>query len=150
MNEAIIAVMLERRYSKRQIIEFYANEVYLGQAGQAGIYGFGEAARYYFGKDVGRLTVGEAALFAGLVRAPNVYNPAKDPKRAKARRDVVLTREELRGLEQELLLSHAPPLGREAVTRWVQEHGERLGRAYANDLDRHFRDGRQEPVPASL
>lgn len=92
MNEAIIAVMLERRYSKRQIIEFYANEVYLGQAGQAGIYGFGEAARYYFGKDVGRLTVGEAALFAGLVRAPNVYNPAKDPKRAKARRDVVLTR----------------------------------------------------------
>ncbi len=92
VNEAIIAVMLERRYSKRQILEFYANEVYLGQAGQAGIYGFGEAARYYFGKDVGRLTVGEAALLAGLVRAPNVYNPAKDPKRAKARRNVVLTR----------------------------------------------------------
>lgn len=92
LNEAIIAMMLERRYSKRQILEFYANEVYLGQAGQVEIHGFGEAARYYFGKDVGRLTVGEAALLAGLVRAPNVYSPVRDPKRAKARRNVVLTR----------------------------------------------------------
>jgi len=61
-------------------------------------------------------------------------------------RDVVPTREELRGLEQELLLSLAPPIGRESVTRWVREHGEGLGRAYANDLERHFRDGRRESV----
>ncbi len=92
VNEAIIAVMLERRYSKRQILEFYANEVYLGQAGQVAIHGFGEASRYYFGKDVSRLTVGESALLAGLVRAPNSLNPAVNPKRAKARRNVVLSR----------------------------------------------------------
>lgn len=92
VNEAIIAVMLERRYSKRQILEHYANEVYLGQAGQVAIHGFGEASRYYFGKGVSRLTVGESALLAGLVRAPNGLNPALNPKRAKARRNVVLTR----------------------------------------------------------
>ena len=92
VNEAIIAVMLERRYSKRQILEFYANEVYLGQAGPTAIHGFGEAARHYFGKDVSKLTVGESALLAGMVRAPNALNPAVNPKRAKARRNVVLER----------------------------------------------------------
>ncbi|HEX7125511.1 MAG TPA: PBP1A family penicillin-binding protein [Thermodesulfobacteriota bacterium] len=92
INEAIIAVMLERRYSKRQILEFYANEVYLGQAGPTAIHGFGEASRYYFGKDVSKLTVGESALLAGMVRAPNALNPVTNPKRAKARRNVVLNR----------------------------------------------------------
>ena len=52
--------------------------------------------------------------------------------------DVVLTREELDGLEQELLLSHAPGLGRESVREWLASHGESLGAQYANDMSRHF------------
>ncbi len=61
-------------------------------------------------------------------------------------RDVVLTREELAGLEQELLVSHAPPLGRESVEAWCLAHGPSLGRRYANDMRRHFGAGRTEPI----
>jgi NADH dehydrogenase len=60
--------------------------------------------------------------------------------------DVVLTREELQGLAQELLLSHAPALGRESVRAWMLRNGASLGRRYVNDLDRHFRQGARTPV----
>jgi len=61
-------------------------------------------------------------------------------------RDIVLTREELMGLAQELLLSHQPPRGRESVTDWVMKNGASLGRRYVNDLSRHFEAGRGDPV----
>lgn len=61
-------------------------------------------------------------------------------------RDVVLTREELLGLQQELLLSHAPPRGSESVRAWLEAHGGELGRAYVNDVRRHFGEGASEPV----
>jgi uncharacterized protein YbjT (DUF2867 family) len=61
-------------------------------------------------------------------------------------RDVVLTREELRGLEDELLVSRSPPLGRESVRDWLLAHGATLGRRYVNDRERHFGSGREEPV----
>jgi hypothetical protein len=60
--------------------------------------------------------------------------------------DVVLTREELDGLEQELLVSRAPALGRESVGRWLLEHGAALGRSYVNDRERHFGLGRSQPI----
>ena len=67
-------------------------------------------------------------------------------------RDVVLTRQELVGLEQELLLSREPPRGRESVADWLRSHGEMLGRGYVNDRDRHFDDGRTRCVldPSAL
>lgn len=89
--EVLITTELERRFSKEEILELYANEVYLGQRGSFSIHGFGQAARSYFGKDVGGLTLPEAALLAGIIQRPAYFNPFRHPERAKSRRDLVLT-----------------------------------------------------------
>jgi 1A family penicillin-binding protein len=92
LQEAWLAFLIECRYSKNQILEAYLNEIYLGQRGPQGILGVGAAARAYFGKEAHQLTTGEAAIIAGMVRAPNTYSPALDPARARERRGVVLAR----------------------------------------------------------
>ena len=89
--EMIMAVMVETRYSKAAILELYLNEIYLGQRGSISINGVGEAARLYFRKDVHELTLAEAALLAGLIRAPHLYSPYKHPERALERRNRVLS-----------------------------------------------------------
>jgi penicillin-binding protein 1B len=88
--EMIMAVMVEARYSKAAILELYLNEIYFGQRGSISINGVGEASRLYFRKEVKELTVAEAALLAGLIRAPHVYSPYKHPERALERRNRVL------------------------------------------------------------
>lgn len=88
--EAAMAVVAERRYSKMQILENYLNEIYLGQRGARGIFGVAEAAEFYFGKHPRDLDVAEAALLAGLIRAPNAYSPFHSPERALQRRNTVL------------------------------------------------------------
>ena len=92
LREAGLALMLEWRYGKQQILEAYLNTIYLGQQASTAIYGVGAAARGYFGKDVDRLTLAEAALLAGMIRAPNTYSPLQNPDRARERRDAVLAR----------------------------------------------------------
>lgn len=89
-EELLITLHLEARLNKQQIFEDYANLVYLGRRGPFGIQGFAEAARAYFGKDLGELDASEAALLAGMVQRPSFYNPFRYPDRARARRDVVL------------------------------------------------------------
>lgn len=89
-REAIAATMLEAKYEKDGILEAYLNEIYFGQVGSVGVYGVGEAARIYFGKSVQALTVPEAALLVGMIKAPNTFSPLKDIRRAKIRRDLVL------------------------------------------------------------
>ena len=88
LKEAVLALELERRYSKDRILEMYLNQVYFGQ----GSYGVEAAARTYFGKSVSELTVRESALIAGLPRAPTNYSPFDRPEAAKRRREVVLRR----------------------------------------------------------
>lgn len=88
VKEIQLAQEIERRYSKDQILEMYLNTIYFG----SGAYGVEAAARTYFSKSVGQLTVAEAALLAGLPKAPSHNSPLVDPKRAKTRRDYVLTR----------------------------------------------------------
>ncbi len=88
IREALLAIKLERAYSKDQILEWYLNYIYLGQ----GAYGVEAASRIYFGKSVKELTVDEAAVLAGLPKAPTKYNPFRNPERVKERRDYVLTR----------------------------------------------------------
>ncbi len=88
--EAVIAAELEIKLSKKEIFEYYANAIYLGQRGSFSIHGFGEGAQVYFGKDLKQLRLEEAALLAGLIQSPNMRNPFRYPDRAKARRNTVL------------------------------------------------------------
>jgi len=89
-QEALLAFVLERRADKKDILELYLNEIYLGQIGSFSINGVGEAARMYFHKDVGNLSLVESALLAGMIQSPNPYNPYRHQKRALDRRNQVL------------------------------------------------------------
>jgi penicillin-binding protein 1A len=88
LKEAFLAFEIERRYSKERILEMYLNQVYFGH----GAYGVEAAARTYFGTSVSGVGVREAALLAGLPRAPSAYSPFDRPELAKRRRGVVLNR----------------------------------------------------------
>ncbi len=90
LTDAYMAILLEQRFSKEEIFELYANEVYLGQRGSFSIIGFGEGAEAFFDKGIGSLSLGEAATLAGIIPAPNRYTPLRYPDRAKQRRDLVL------------------------------------------------------------
>ena len=98
LNEALIALLLERRYSKPELLEGYLNEVYLGQQGAHAIHGFGRAARHYFGRRLADLDLDEMALLAGMVRGPSYYDPRRHPERAKRRRNRVIDRLEAQGI----------------------------------------------------
>jgi penicillin-binding protein 1B len=88
--EVLITLHLEQKLSKEEIFEYYANQVDLGRRGSFAIRGFGEASQAYFGKDLSRITVAEAATLAGLIQRPSFTNPIRWPERAKTRRNVVL------------------------------------------------------------
>lgn len=88
--EALITLQIEQKLTKEQIFEYYANQVDLGQRRTFAVRGFGEAAQVYFGKDVRELRVEEAALLAGMIQKPNLYNPYRHEDRALQRRNVVL------------------------------------------------------------
>jgi penicillin-binding protein 1A len=86
VQELMIAVWLEHKYTKKQILEMYLNRVYFG----AGAYGIEAASQRYFNKDAKDLSVGEAAMLAGLMKAPNSYSPLSDQERAGRRAMIVL------------------------------------------------------------
>src|ERR1700733_2280255 len=88
--EMLITMHLEQKLTKEQIFQYYANQVPLGQHGSFEIRGFGEAAQVYFGKDISKLSVPEAATLAGLIQRPSYKNPFRWPERARQRRNVVL------------------------------------------------------------
>lgn len=90
VTEAFMSVILETRLTKQEIFTLYANNIYLGQQSGVSIYGVGEAANAYFGKDVSQLTVPEAAFIAGIIRSPNRYNPYKNLDKVTERRNQVL------------------------------------------------------------
>jgi penicillin-binding protein 1A len=86
MNEWLLALQIERYYTKNQIMELYANHIFLG----ANAYGVEAGAEIYFGKQAKDLTLDEAALLAGIPKAPGEYSPTANPAKAKERRDIVL------------------------------------------------------------
>ena len=90
LKELIIAVVIEIKYEKDDILEIYLNEVYLGQRGSVSVHGFGEASRFYFGRRIQNLAADQCATLAGIIRSPNRYSPYAHPKTALARRNVVL------------------------------------------------------------
>ena len=86
IQEAVLAIQIERRFTKNQIFEMYLNQIYFGE----GAYGIQSASQVYFGKDVKDLNLEEAAMLAGLPKAPNNYDPFKDMEAARKRRNIVL------------------------------------------------------------
>ena len=87
-NEVLLTFKIEHSLSKDEILQLYINQIYLGQRA----YGFAAAAQVYFGKPLGQVTIAEAAMLAGLPKAPSSYNPVVNPKRAKLRQMYVLRR----------------------------------------------------------
>ena len=88
LREAYLAILLERHYTKQEILELYINEIYMGH----GTYGFEAATRHFFGKQARDLSLAEAAMLAGMIRGPELYSPRADLNRAKARQAWVLER----------------------------------------------------------
>ena len=86
IKEAVLAVRIEQTYTKDEILEMYLNQIYFGE----GAYGLDAAAKVFFGKQVGELTLPECALLAGLPRNPRDYSPRREPERALKRRNLVL------------------------------------------------------------
>ncbi len=92
VKETLMALILEHRFPKTQIFEFYGNEIYLGNRGSFAIHGFGEAAQAYFGKDIRDLNLAQTCFLAGIIRAPNRYSSSdRRPERAAEARDRVLS-----------------------------------------------------------
>lgn len=90
LEEAVMAMALERRYEKDVILEAYLNEVYMGQDGRRAVHGFGLASTFYFDKPLRELAVHEIALLVGMVQGPAAYDPRRHPEAARARRALVL------------------------------------------------------------
>jgi penicillin-binding protein 1A len=136
--EASLAMKIESSLSKKEILELYLNKVYFGH----GAYGVEMASRVYFGKSVRQLTLSEASLIAGLVKAPTLYSPYNDLSRAKERQFVVLSRMEDEGYikksERELaynqpLYLSSPRKGVEANNYFVEHVRKYLEDKYGAD-----------------
>src|SRR5215813_5412474 len=108
MNEWVLALQIERYYTKNQIMELYANHIFLG----ANAYGVEAGAETYFGKQAKDLTLDEAALLAGIPKAPGEYSPTANPGKAKERRDLVLDQMAKTGFasEGEVAAAKAKPI----------------------------------------
>ena len=117
-NEVLLAFKIEHNLSKDEILQLYLNQIYLGQRA----YGFAAASQIYFGKPLNQVTVAEAAMLAGLPKAPSSYNPVVNPKRAKLRQLYVLRRmHELHFIDDEQLqLAQQQPI---VAKRGNQEFG---------------------------
>ncbi len=89
-KELLITGILEYKFDKDTILEMYLNEIYFGQEGSVSINGIGEAARFFFDKSAADLSVSESAVIAGLIKAPNLFSPHRNPERCMGRRNDVL------------------------------------------------------------
>jgi len=112
-EEAVMAVILESRFEKADIMNAYINEIYLGQDGKRAIHGFGLASQFYFGKPLRELGLPEVALMVAIVRGPSYYDPRRHPERALERRNLVLRilAEQEVITEEQFLSAAKKPLG---------------------------------------
>ena len=143
IDEAIMAVLLDARYPKEELLEVYLNEVYLGQEGRRAVHGFGLASWFYFGRRLDELDLAEAALLIGLARGASAYNPWRQPERARRRRDLVLDVMAARGVvgHPEAAAAMARPLGvRSEVPRGASPHPAFID-LVRRQLSRDYRDG---------
>ena len=142
INEAVMAVLLDARYPKEELLEVYLNEVYLGQQGRRAIHGFGLAAWFYFNRRIDELELSEAALLIGLAGGASAYNPWRRPDRALRRRNRVLDVIATRGVVTRAQADAAKtrPLGvRSEVPRGAAPHPAFID-LVRRQLSRDYRD----------
>ena len=143
LNEAAMALLLDARYTKEELLEVYLNEVYLGQEGRRAIHGFGLAAWFYFGRRLDEIDLAEGALLVALARGASAYNPWRRPERARRRRDLVLDVMTARGVidREAAAAAKARPLGiRPEVPRGRSPHPAFID-LVRRQLSRDYRDG---------
>lgn len=144
-NEALMSLLLEWHYEKQEILETYVNEVYLGQAGARSINGFGLASQFFFGESLSDLQLHQSALLVGMVKGPSFYDPRRNPERATARRNLVITQLEEAGQIDKATAdaARAKPLSVTSRPSWSENRYP----AYIDLVRRHLaRDYRQEDL----
>jgi len=124
LRELAMAIILDARFSKEDLLNAYINEIYLGQDGRRAVHGFGLGAQFYFNRPLAELDVHEIATLIAVIRGPSYYNPFNQPERARARRDLVLDKM----LEAGLIDAEQHQRSRQAPLRVVE--GARRGGAY--------------------
>ncbi len=143
INEAIMAMLLELHYEKDEILEAYANEIYLGQDGARAIHGFGLAAEFYFNKPASELSLPESALLVTVLRGPAFYDPRRHAERALKRRNQILDtllRDQLISQQQAvvakaspLVIEPKPPHGRGRYPAFIDLVKRQLQQDYKDD-----------------
>ncbi len=144
-EEAVMAVILEARFEKADIMNAYINEIYLGQDGRRAVHGFGLASQFYFGKPLAELDLPEIATLVAVVRGPSYYDPRRHPERALERRNLVL-----KVLAEQGVISAADAEGAAKEPLEVVEAGGRTGGYYPAFLDLVRRQLRSDYNEADL
>ena len=138
IQEVLLSIQIERRFTKPQIFTLYANQIYLGH----GVYGFEAGANYYFSKRAKDLTLEEAAVLAGLPKAPNYYSPINNPERSLRRRNLVLnamledgkiTAAEAERAKNSPLVVHVASESNNVAPYFVEEIRQYLEKKYGTD-----------------
>jgi penicillin-binding protein 1A len=154
VQELLLTLWLEHTFNKREILEIWLNRVYLG----SGTWGMDAAARMYFGISARRVTLWQAAVLAGLPRAPSRFNPRADPAAAAARAREVLTAmantgaitaEQARAASAQIAFPPPPPLATGWFADWVAEQAQALIPANADTMLRTTLDARLQAVAES-
>ena len=144
-EEAVMAVILESRFEKADIMNAYINEIYLGQDGRRAVHGFGLASQFYFGKPLAELALPEIALMVAIVRGPSYYDPRRQPERALERRNLVL-----RVLAEQGVVSAADADRAAKKPLGVAEPGRKGGSFYPAFLDLVRRQLREDYEESAL
>lgn len=141
-NEALMALLLERHYSKDAILLTYLNEINLGQNGNRSVNGFGVAAKFYFNKPLSELHLDQHALLVGMAKGSSYYNPRKHPERALARRNTVLHNMLVMGKISQADYDKAKerPLGVVEIPAIAKTKFPDFFDAVHRELKRHYRD----------
>ena len=144
-EEAVMAVILESRFEKADIMNAYINEIYLGQDGRRAVHGFGLASQFYFGKPLAELDLPEIALMVAIVRGPSYYDPRRQPERALERRNLVL-----RVLAEQDVVSAEDAAKAAQEPLGVAEAGRKGGSFYPAFLDLVRRQLRRDYAESDL
>ena len=140
LKELAMAVILDARYEKADLLDAYINEIYLGQDGERAVHGFGLGSQFYFNKPLSELDPAEIALLIAVIRGPSYYNPFAHPERARARRDLVLgqmaefglitAEAHAKAVHQPLALTHSARQGGGYYPAFLDLVREQLGHDY--------------------